>query len=79
MIKNPNIDKYVTRYRTGACGGLIATIPNKNVSQAKKTFGKGFPRSSYPREDSKETDFKFKTNSTGYEKLWRSMKKPVDY
>jgi hypothetical protein len=77
--EKPNIDKFVRRYRTGSTGGLIATIPNTNILQAKKTFGKGFPLKGSDRGG--ETDFHFKTNTSGYEKLWRSIKdqKKVEY
>lgn len=69
-----NIDNEVRRYRMGAYGGIIATIPIGNVTKAQKKFGSGFPRKGDLREGGREADFHFKTNSAGYNKLSKSIK-----
>jgi hypothetical protein len=69
-----NIDHLVRRYRMGAYGGIIATIPIGKAVEAKKTFGSGFPTKGTLRDGGKEADFHFKTNSKGHEKLSNLIK-----
>jgi len=72
-----NIDSHIKRLRTGAYGGIIATIPAEKVKQARREFGPGFPTKGTPRGS--DVDFNFKSNSAGYEKLWRNTKKAFDF
>ena len=73
-MANSNIDSLVRRYRIGAYGGIIATIPIGKAVAAKKKFGSGFPTKGDLRDGGREADFHFKTNSKGYTKLSSTIK-----